>query len=102
MERIDSVFFAVATAIWFGLMAYRAGRAWYGWALGGAIFALVASTIVFGVTQATFLPLSHTAYVHWRVRSVAIAFLVIFILGWILTLSLRRKSPAPTPDKAAP
>jgi hypothetical protein len=81
---------SIGTAVWFGAMAFRAGRNCIAWALGGALFALVAATLILGVFHATFLPMSHEAYVKFRVESLAIACLVILAVGWLLTSSLHR------------
>jgi len=82
--------FSLATAIWFGMMARRAGRNWVPWALGGALFALVTTTVILGVSQAAFIPLSHGAVVRFRIKTVAAACLIVGFLGWLLTLSLQR------------
>ena len=80
--------FSLATAIWFGLMARRADRSWLLWGIGGAFLALASSTIVLGVSEAVFIPLSHEACVHSRIGSVAAAALTVGALGWLVTLSL--------------
>jgi hypothetical protein len=82
--------FALGTAAWFGVMALRAGRNCFAWALGGALFGLVAATLVLGVFHATFLPMSHAAYEKFHVKSIASAALVILVLGWLSTASLHR------------
>jgi len=88
---MEVCFFGAAAAVWFGLMARRADRAWLGWALGGGIFGLAASTVVLGVLHAQFLPVSQAAYVHFRIRSFLEAFLVVLVFGWLLTLSVHRR-----------
>lgn len=40
----------------FALLAFRAGRTWYVWALGWAIYALVLCTWITGLFQAAYLP----------------------------------------------
>ena len=68
---------SAGTAIWFGVMAYRANRRWFLWAFGGALLSLVVSTIVLGLCNAVFIPMSHHAYVVLRVESVALAVLAV-------------------------
>lgn len=71
-------------------MAFRAGRSWYGWALGGALFALVTSTIVLGVSHAMFLPMSRASADAYQIKSLAVTLVVVLALGWLLTISLHR------------
>jgi len=92
-------FFAFGTALWFGVMAGRAGRNRLSWAAGGAVLGLVATTVVRGLGEAVSLPLSHEAMVLFRVKTVAAAFGTVGFLGWAFTLGLqgwyldRRKKP---------
>jgi len=85
---------AIGTAVWFGAVALRAGRNCFAWTIGGALFGLVASTLVLGVFHATYLPISHEAYVRFRVESLAASCFVILALGWLLTASLHRQPQA--------
>jgi hypothetical protein len=88
-ERLPWLF-AILTAGWFGWMAHRAGRSWALWAVGGAIFGLVASTIVIGLGNAVSLPYSeHERTVH-RLKWTAAAAALIVVVGWMLTSSLHR------------
>ena len=81
---------AVITAIWFGLTAHRADRNSALWSLGGGLFALVVSTIVFGLGHAAAMPFSDRErarlHVEWTVEAVAL----IAIMGWLFTLGLYR------------
>lgn len=81
---------ALATAAWFAVMALWAGRNCISWAIGGAFFGLVTATLVLGVWHATYLSMSHEAYVNFRVKSIGSAAAVILVLGWLLTASLHR------------
>lgn len=81
--------FAAGAAVWFGVMAGRAGRNWWSWAAGGAVLGLVATTLVRGLGEAVFLPLSHEAVVLFRVKTVAAAFGIVALLGWLFTLGLQ-------------
>lgn len=82
---------AIITSLWFGFMAHRAERNWVLWGLGGGLFALVTSTIIFGLGHASSTPFSEhersTLQVEWAVISV----LLVGIIGWLLTLSLHRQ-----------
>ena len=80
---------AFGAAIWFGVMAGRAGRNRLSWAAGGAVLGLVATTVVRGLGEAVFLPLSHEAIVFFRVKMVAAPFGIVAFLGWIFTLGLQ-------------
>jgi len=58
------------------------------------MFGLVAATLVLGVFHAMYLPMSHAAYVKFRVESLGAACFVILALGWLLTASLHRQPQA--------
>ena len=81
-------FFAAATAIWFAVMAARAHRGWVLWAIGGGLFALVVTTIVFGLSRATLIPISHETTVHVRIRAILLSLLLVLAFGWIFTNNL--------------
>jgi hypothetical protein len=88
-ERIPWLL-AALTAGWFGWMAHRAGRTATLWAVGGAAFGLVISTLVLGLGNATSIPFSdHERSVdqaEWIITSAVL----IAIIGWLLTASLHR------------
>jgi hypothetical protein len=81
---------AILTAGWFGWMASRAGRNWILWAVGGAAFGLVTSTIILGLAHAASIPFSNrdrkVDQLEWTMAAVA----VIGVGGWALTSSLHR------------
>ena len=52
---------AAAAAAWFGMMAYKAGKNFVLWAIGGGLVGLIVITVVLGLAQATFLPFSPSA-----------------------------------------
>jgi hypothetical protein len=81
---------SLGAAVWFGFMAYRAGRNWALWVVGGALFGLVTTTLILGVAQAAFIPLSHDALVRFHVLISMAAVLVVAALGWLFTLDLQR------------
>ena len=102
---------SLGAAVWFGIMAYRGGRNWALWVVGGALFGLVTATLILGVAEAAFIPLSHDALVRFHVLMAILAVLVVAVLGWLLTLDQQRSHsdqikdqkqtppPAPTPRK---
>jgi hypothetical protein len=102
---------SLGAAVWFGIMAYRGGRNWALWVVGGALFGLVTTTLILGVAEAAFIPLSHDALVHFHVVIAIVAVLVVAVLGWLFTLDLQRSHsdrlkdqnqtlpPAPKPKK---
>jgi len=80
--------FCLATAIWFGWQARRAGRNWELWAFGGGGFALVVSTIVIGLAHAGIIPISHAEHVRLDFGSAALAAILVLALGWGFTANL--------------
>jgi hypothetical protein len=53
------------------------------------VLGLVATTMVQGLGEAVFLPLSHEAIVLFRLKTVAVVFGIVGFLSWIFTLGLR-------------
>ena len=84
--------FSIATGIWFGMAAARAERSWLLWAGGGALFALIVSTILLGLGHAALIPVRTNAYSHMILRSVAASAVLIGIPGWLILRSLRREN----------
>jgi hypothetical protein len=82
---------ALGTAIWFALLARRAGRNWVLWAFAGWLFALGVATIVFGVIHAAFIPMSHAEHISLRVESIVAALFLVVLLGWLLTSNLHQQ-----------
>jgi hypothetical protein len=80
--------FAGLTAISFGMLAARAQRNWVLWAIGGGLFALVVTTVVFGLSRATLIPISDDTISHVRIRAMLLTLLLLLVLGWIFTNSL--------------
>ncbi len=83
---------ACATAVWFGLLAVRAGKSWTLWGLAGGAFGLVSSTCILGLGHATGIPFSDQAraalHMEWTLAAVA----VILFVGGLFTWNLWRKS----------
>ena len=81
---------AVATAIWFGVMAYKAGKNCALWAIGGGLLGLVVTTIVLGLAQATFIPYSTEEIAPFRLKVAVLAILLVLGVGWLFTGTLHR------------
>jgi hypothetical protein len=102
---------ALATAAWFGLMAYKAGKNCVVWAISGGLMALVTTTLVVGLAQATFIPYYTGEIVTLRLKVAGLAILFVFCLGWLFTGTLhqhirdhlkRRNQTAPEVAHQAP
>jgi hypothetical protein len=79
---------AAATAAWFGLMAYKAGKNCVVWAIGGGVLALVVTTIVLGLAQATFIPYCTGEIATFRLKVAGLAVVLVLCLGWLFTGTL--------------
>jgi hypothetical protein len=98
---------AAATAAWFGLMAHKAGKNSVVWAIGGGVLALVITTIVVGLGQATFIPYYTDEITTFRLKAAGLAIVLVFCLGWLFTGTLHQhirellkrgvEAPAPIP-----
>jgi len=93
---------AIATAIWFGVMAYKAGKNCALWAIGGGILGLAITTIVLGLAQATFIPFSTDEIGPFRFKVAVLALLLVLCAGWLFTGSLHRHLFAALKRNAAP
>ena len=98
---------ALATAMWFGVMAYRSGKNSVLWAIGGGLLGLVVTTIVLGLGQATFMPFCTEAITPFRLKTAGLAILLVLGVGWLFTGSLHRHllaslKRAPEPVLEAP
>jgi hypothetical protein len=81
---------AAATAAWFGFMAYKAEKNCVVWAIGGGVLALVVTTIVMGLGQATFIPYYTDEIGTFRLGMAGAAIVLVLGLGWLFTGSLHR------------
>ena len=81
--------FAALTAFCFAVLARKARRNWLPWAIVGGAASLVITTLTLGAAEATFMPISHDAYVSFCIRAVLLAILLNIVSGWVLTTSLR-------------
>lgn len=81
---------AVITAGWFGWMAQRAARNVTLWAVGGAAFGLVVSTIVLGLGHASSIPFSDHDRAVDQFKWTTAAVVIIGVGGWALSSGLHR------------
>jgi hypothetical protein len=100
---------AAATAVWFSVMAAKAGKSIVLWGIGGGLMGLVVTTIILGLGQATFMPFYTEEVAPFRMKVAALAILVVACIGWLFTGGLHRHllaflkpQSAPPPTPAAP
>jgi hypothetical protein len=100
---------AAATAIWFSVMAFKAGKSRVLWGIGGGLMGLVVTTILLGLGQATFIPFYTQEVAPFRMKVAALAVLVVVCIGWLFTGGLHRHllaflkpQGAPPPQPATP
>jgi hypothetical protein len=98
---------ACLTAVWFGVMAYKAGKNAVLWAIGGGVLGLVTTTIVLGLAQAVFIPMAADEITPYRIKAASVAVVVVFCLGWLFAGSLHphlfapwKRSPEPVKETA--
>lgn len=81
---------AIVTAGWFGWMAHRAARNVTLWAVGGAAFGLVVSTIILGLGHAASIPFSDHERAVDQIKWTTAAVVIIGVGGWALSSGLHR------------
>jgi len=86
---------AAATAIWLGVMAYKAKKNCVVWAIGGGLMGLVTTTLVMGLGQAAFIPFTSEEETSFRLKLAGLALLIVFCIGWWFTGSLHPRLLAP-------
>lgn len=93
------------TAVWFGVLARLAGRAVALWAVGGALYSLCLSTMVLGLADAAFIPMSTAEELQHRIKWSLIAVGICVVVGLIVTARLYgeaaarlRQKPQATPE----
>ena len=93
---------ACGAAIWFGLLAVKAGKSWVLWALAGGLFGLVSSTCVLGLGQATGIPFSDSERTALEIRWTLAAVAIVAVVGGLFTWSLWHVSRPATPARTQP
>ena len=91
---------AAATALWFGLLAWKSRKTVVLWAIGGGVLGLVLSTLVLGLAQATFIPFHTGEIASFRLKMTVLAVLLVAGVGWLFTGSIHRRT-ALAREKAA-
>ena len=86
---------AAATAVWFGVMAYKAGKNAVLWGIGGGVMALIVTTLVMGLGQAAFIPFTSAEQSMFRIKIGALAIFIVLCLGWLATGSIHPHLLAP-------
>jgi hypothetical protein len=81
---------AAATAVWFSLMAFKAGNSKVLWGIGGGLMGLVVTTIILGLGQATFIPFCTEQLAPFRLKVAGLAILLVACVGWLFTGGLHR------------
>lgn len=81
---------AALTALCFGWLARRTDHNWGLWAVGGAAFALVTATVVFGLGHSIATPFTRAEWVRDHIRWTFEATGLVLVLGWLLTLGLHQ------------
>jgi len=76
---------AAVTAVWFGFMAYKAGKNAVLWGIGGGVLGLVVTTLVMGLGQAAFIPFTSAEQSMFRIKIGALAIFLVLCLGWLFT-----------------
>ena len=79
---------AALTAVWFGFMAYKAGKNAVLWGIGGGVMALIVTTLVMGLGQAAFIPFTSAEQSMFRIKIGALAIFIVLCLGWLFTGSI--------------
>jgi len=87
---------SILTAIWFAQLGRKADGRWVRGAVGGALFALTASTIVLGLCDSAIIPLSHEGEVSYHVKSLIFAILPILLVGGSVMFILSRNGQLPS------
>src|SRR6266704_2769087 len=82
---------SIATAVWFGVMGQKTRRQWFAWGLVGAIFALTSSTMVLGLCEAAFIPISPDANESFQIKSVVLAIVPTLLFGSLPMIRLWRR-----------
>ena len=98
---IDPWIISLVTAIWFSWIGWKNGQNPFVWALQGVLLALPVSTIILGLCDAAYIPMSHDEEVSIRLKSLILALLPILLVGIcaMLVLSRRKRLSAQTLPK---
>ena len=90
IPTVPWLLFAIA-AVALGLFARRTGRAWFPWALIGGMSSLLMTTIILGLADALFIPVSHEGYLRFCITMLVVVALMNALLLWLLTIGIHRQ-----------
>jgi hypothetical protein len=82
-SRIIAWLLAIATAVVFGWLAHRRQRNRFAWAFTGWVLGLVTATVVLGLAEASFNPISPNGYFRLRLEATIVAIVLIAGTGAI-------------------
>lgn len=83
---------AALTALWFGMLGWKAQSTVALWAAAGALLGLVLTTFAIGLGEAATIPFSAEQAQVLHAKAVGVAALIILCLGAALTLHVWRRS----------
>ncbi|HOX58577.1 MAG TPA: hypothetical protein P5205_16135 [Candidatus Paceibacterota bacterium] len=93
---------AAASAVWFGVMAYKSAKNFVLWAIGGGLLGLVLTTIVLGLGQSMFIPYYTAEIASFRLKLTILAVVLVGCVGWLFTGPLHRRLFKSWKQKAEP
>jgi len=79
---------SAATAFCFGWLAHMKGRNRFAWAFGGWALGLVTATVLLGLAEASFIPISPNGYLRLRIEA---AFATILVIVGVSALFARAR-----------
>ncbi len=83
--------FCAAAALAFGLMARRFARPWFPWAFLAGVSSLILTTLILGLAEAAFIPISRQAQIEFSIMTISAAVLLNACLGWLVTTGIHRQ-----------
>jgi hypothetical protein len=93
---------AIITAIWFAVMAVKARKNAALWAIGGGALGLIVTTIILGLGQSMFIPMSDAEIIPFRIKMSLLAIVVVAGMGWLFAGSLHPHVFTPWRRRAEP
>jgi hypothetical protein len=78
-------------AIWFGLVARKAGRRWYVWALIGAAITFVVANAVSYMGNVLFGPFSLDSVVTFTIISAVVSIGMVLAVGAVIVATLKKQ-----------
>jgi hypothetical protein len=79
-------------AIWFGVVARKAGRRWYVWALIGAAITFVVANAVRLIGNTVFGPFSLDGVIPFLIISAVITVGIVLAIGAVIVSALKNQS----------